>query len=115
MRWRREGAGDALRSPIPWVALMAGLALAAAGWMGLEHGRREEARQQFERRTEAAQAAMRARLLSYEQILRAGAADIASSPDISRREWREFIGFLELEERVPGMQAVGYAERVKHV
>ena len=114
MRWRQEGAGEALRSPIPWVALSAALALTAAGWAGIEHNRHEEARQQFERRTESAQAAMRARLLSYEQILRAGAADIASSPDISRREWRDFIGFLQLEERVPGMQAVGYAERVKH-
>jgi diguanylate cyclase (GGDEF)-like protein len=113
MRWRLEGAGEALRSPIPWVALSAALAFTAAGWAGLEHNRREEARQQFERRTETAQAAMRARLLSYEQILRAGAADIASSPDISRREWRDFIGYLQLEDRVPGMQSVGYAERVK--
>ena len=113
MRWRGQGAVEALRSPIPWVALTAALALTAAGWVGLEHSRREEARQQFERRTEAAQAAMRARLLSYEQILRAGAADIASSPNITRREWREFIGYLELAERVPGIQAVGYAERVR--
>jgi diguanylate cyclase (GGDEF)-like protein len=95
------------------VALTAALALTAAGWIGLEHGRREDARQQFERRTEAAQAAMRARLLSYEQILRAGAADIASSPDIGRAEWRDFIAYLQLDERVPGIQAVGYAERVK--
>ena len=112
MRWQ-AGAGEALRSPIPWVALTAALALTAAGWVGLEHNRRNEARQLFDRHTEAAQASMRARLLSYEQILRAGAADIASSPDITRREWRDFIGYLQLEERVPGIQAVGYAERLK--
>jgi diguanylate cyclase len=114
MRWRWEGAGEALRSPIPWVALSAALALTAAGWAGLEHNRNEDARLQFERRTETAEAALRTRMLSYEQILRSGAARIASSPSISRREWRDFIGHLQLEERFPGIQAIGYAQRVKH-
>src|SRR6185436_5001029 len=113
MRWRLEGAREALRSPIPWVALTAGLALTAAGWAGLESSRREDARSQFERRTETAQAAVRARMLSYEQILRSGAARIASSPSTSRREWRDFVSHLQLEERFPGIQALGYAERVK--
>jgi CHASE1-domain containing sensor protein len=113
MRWRWKGAGEALRSPIPWVALSAAVALTAAGWVGLEHNRYEDARVQFERRTETAESAIRTRLLSYEQILRSGAARISSSPSISRREWRDFIGHLQLEERFPGIQAIGYAERVK--
>ncbi|HUQ29204.1 MAG TPA: CHASE domain-containing protein [Usitatibacter sp.] len=114
MRWRWEGAGEALRSPIPWVALSAALALTAAGWAGLEHSRYDDARLQFERRTETAESAVRTRMLSYEQILRSGAARIASSsPAISRRDWREFINHLQLEERFPGIQSIGYAERVK--
>ncbi len=113
MRWRWEGAGDALRSPIPWVALSAALALTAAGWIGLERNRHEDARGQFERRTETAEAAIRSRMLSYEQILRSGAARVSSSPSVSRREWRDFIAHLGLEERFPGIQSIGYAERVK--
>jgi diguanylate cyclase (GGDEF)-like protein len=113
MQWRLEGAGEALRSPIPWVALSAALALTATGWIGMERSRYEEARAQFERRTETAEAAIRTRMLSYEQILRSGAARIASSPTISRREWRDFIAYLQLEERFPGIQAVGFGERVK--
>src|SRR5258706_2584957 len=105
MRWRLEGAGEALHSPIPWVALTAALALAAAGWIALERSRVDEARSQFERRTETAEAAIRSRMLSYEQILRSGAARIASSPSISRQEWRDFIAHLGLEERFPGIQA----------
>ena len=80
MRLGFEGAGEALRSPIPWVALTAALALTAAGWIGLERNRSDEARAQFERRTETAEAAIRSRMLSYEQVLRSGAARIASSP-----------------------------------
>ncbi len=113
MRWRLEGAGEALRSPIPWVALTAALALTAAGWIGLERNRYEDARLQFERRTETAEAAVRTRLLSYEQILRSGAARISSSPSVSRKEWRDFIAHLGLEERFPGIQSIGFAERVR--
>src|SRR5260221_3479831 len=113
MRWRLEGAGEALHSPIPWVALTAALALAAAGWIALERSRVDEARSQFERRTETAEAAIRSRMLSYEQILRSGAARIASSPSISRQEWRDFIAHLGLEERFRGIQSIGYASRVK--
>jgi diguanylate cyclase (GGDEF)-like protein len=113
MQWRLEGTGEALRSPIPWVALTAALALTAAGWIGLERNRVEDAKAQFERRTETAVAAIRSRLLFYEQVLRSGAARIASAPTISRKEWRDFIGQLGLEERFPGIQAIGYAERVR--
>jgi diguanylate cyclase (GGDEF)-like protein len=113
MQLRLNGTGDALRSPIPWVALTAALALTVAGWIGLERNRYDEARAQFERRTETAEAAIRMRMLSYEQILRSGAARIASAPGTSRREWRDFIAHLQLEERFPGIQAIGFGERVK--
>jgi diguanylate cyclase (GGDEF)-like protein len=113
MQWRFERAGEALRSPIPWVAISAALALTAAGWIGLERNRFDEAKTQFERRTETAEAAIRSRLLAYEQILRSGAARIATVPSISRREWRDFIAHLALEERFPGIAAIGYAGRVR--
>ena len=113
MRWGFEGAGEALRSPIPWVALTAALALTAAGWVGLERSRSDEARSQFERRTETAEAAIRSRMLSYEQVLRSGAARLASAPAVSRREYRDFIAQLGLEEHFPGIQSIGFAERVK--
>src|SRR5258708_25296328 len=113
MQWRLEGASEALRSPIPWVAVSAALALTVAGWIGMERSRYEEARAQFERRTETAEGAIRTRMLSYEQILRSGAARIASSPSITRKEWQDFITHLQLEERFPGIQSVGYGVRVK--
>lgn len=112
MRSRFEGTSEALRSPFPWIALSTSLALTAAGWIGLERNRYEQARIQFERRTETAAAAVRARVLSYEQILRSGAARMASSPSVSREEFRNFIANLQLEERFPGVQAIGYAEHV---
>jgi diguanylate cyclase (GGDEF)-like protein len=112
MRWRFDGA-HILRSAIPWLVLAAALALTVAGWFTLERNRLVEARAQFERRTETAVAAMRARMLSYEQVLRSGAARMASAPSVSRNEWRDFIAHLQLEERFPGIQALGYAQVVR--
>ncbi|MGZ5041745.1 MAG: CHASE domain-containing protein, partial [Usitatibacter sp.] len=95
------------------MALTASLALTAAGWVGLDRNRSDEARSQFERRTETAEAAVRSRMLSYEQVLRSGAARIASSPTISAAQWHGFITNLGIEERFPGIQSIGFAERVK--
>jgi diguanylate cyclase (GGDEF)-like protein len=112
MRWRLEGPGEALRSPFPWIALTAALALTAASWFGIERNRHDEARLQFERRTETAVASIRARMLAYEQILRSAAAHLASSPQVSREQWHSFIANLQLGERFPGIQSVGFAEQL---
>jgi diguanylate cyclase (GGDEF)-like protein len=115
MRWRFNGSGEALRSPIPWVALSAALALTATGWIALERSRHEEARSQFERRTETAEAAIRSRMVAYEQILRSASAHLASSSVISGAEFREFIARLQLDERFPGIQSIGYALRSRSI
>jgi diguanylate cyclase len=113
MRSRLEGTSEALRSPIPWGALVAALVLTASAWSALERSRHNDARTQFERRTDTAAAAMRARMIAYEQVLRSGAAYMASSPSISRADWGRFIANLQLEERFPGIQSVGFAEYVR--
>jgi diguanylate cyclase (GGDEF)-like protein len=112
MRWKFETTMEAMRSAIPWLVLAVALALLLTGWFALERNRAAGARDQFERRTETAVAAVRARMLSYEQVLRSGAARMASSPSVSRSEWRDFIANLQLDERFPGIQALGYAQHV---
>jgi len=113
MQWRMEGAAEALRSPIPWVAFSAAMALAFTGWIGLERSRVDEARAQFERRTETAEGAVRTRLAAYEQVLRSGAALIASDEAVTAGEWGDFLAHLQLEERFPGIQSVAFARRAK--
>src|SRR5438105_7338626 len=111
MRWPFGGA-DALRSSIPWITLSATVALTFAGWIGMERSRVEEVRAQFERHTQKAEVALRVRMLAYEQMVRAGAAHVASTPGITRRNWHHFVAQLELNERFPGVGVLGFAERV---
>src|SRR6476469_9897352 len=98
---RLQGTGEALRSPFPWVALSAALALTAAGWFALERSHREDARVRFERRSEATAAELRAHVIAYEQALRASAAHIASSRELTRLDWNRYAGHLRIQERLP--------------
>lgn len=50
------------------------------------------------------------RMLAYEDILRAGVGLFSSSNEVTRPEWRNFVGILELEKRYPGIQGVGYSQ-----
>ena len=113
MRSRLGGTAQALRSPYPWTAIIAALVLTSAAWIGVERSRHEEARVQFERRTETATSAVRARMMAYEHVVRSGSAFMASSLSISREDWRRFTSNLQLEERFPGVMSLGYAEYVR--
>lgn len=56
--------------------------------------------------------AIQDRLRTYEDILRAGTVMFDVSASVSRSEWQRFVSEFELKERYPGIQGVGYAERV---
>ena len=103
----------ALKSPLPWIALLVPLAATLIGWHGLWRDASRDASQEFERRTESAEAAMRARVRAYEQMLVAGAALFTASREVTRPQWAEFVARLKLGERYPGIQAMGFAERVR--
>ena len=115
MNLRLDATGEALRSPFPWVAVSAAVALTAAAWFALERAHHEEARLQFERRTETATSAVRARMATYEQILRSAAAHMASEKEVTREGWHRFIAHMQLDDRFPGIQSIGYAESVSRV
>ncbi|MFN4290902.1 MAG: CHASE domain-containing protein [Permianibacter sp.] len=52
------------------------------------------------------------RMLGHEQILRGGAGLFDASATVTRQEWRRYIEQLKLTERYPGIQGVGFSERV---
>ena len=114
MRSRLDGTGEALRSPFPWVALSAALALTAAGWFGIQRSHYDDARVRFERRSDAAAASLRSRMVAAEQSLRASAAHLASTPtEATSADWHRFVAHLGLDDRIPGVLCMGYAEVVR--
>ncbi|MCQ4287466.1 CHASE domain-containing protein [Pseudomonas stutzeri] len=81
----------------------------------LQHLRSNETRAaitQFEFLAEKTAEAIGKRLSNHEQILLGAAALFDSNGDISREQWRLYNERLQLAERYPGIQGVGFAKAV---
>ena len=52
------------------------------------------------------------RLTTYIEVIRAAAALLAASNELTPYEFRAFVAGLNLPERFPGMEAIGFAQRV---
>jgi CHASE1-domain containing sensor protein len=50
-------------------------------------------------------------LTSYMEVVRAGSALFAVSPEINYAEFRAFVAGLQLRDRYPGLEAIGFAQR----
>ncbi|MEX0900786.1 MAG: CHASE domain-containing protein [Gammaproteobacteria bacterium] len=70
------------------------------------------AQNQFDFRVEEITEKIRARMLSYEQVLRGGVALFAASDDVSREDWATYVETLSLAKSFPGFQGVGFSERI---
>ena len=70
------------------------------------------ARNQFDFRVSEITEKVRARMLSYEQVLRGGVALFAASDEVAREDWRVYVETLALAETFPGLQGVGFSQRL---
>ncbi|NGO51114.1 CHASE domain-containing protein [Allomesorhizobium camelthorni] len=71
------------------------------------------AHERFEFKASEAQFAIRQRLLAYEQVLRGGSALFeATASRVSRTMWRDYVAGLAIDRNYPGIQGIGYSERV---
>ena len=52
------------------------------------------------------------RMLGHEQILRGGVGLFDASDGVTRSEWQQYVNQLKLAERYPGIQGVGFSERI---
>lgn len=94
---------SALRSPLPWAVLAVGLAATLALSHATRTAHEEKTREEFHRRFEGAVEAIRARMTSYEYIVRAGAAFLAARAEPTRPEWSAYVGAIRIERDFPGM------------
>jgi PAS domain S-box-containing protein len=88
------------------------LLLAVLAWHFTSEAVERRAADRFEHRAVHIENMIRERLQAYEQILRGGAGLFAASQVVSRREWRAYVESLGVEQRYPGLQGIGYAQRI---
>jgi PAS domain S-box-containing protein len=89
--------------------LLGGLLL--TGWLSrrAQEGFDLVDRQEYEFTSEQLLARIQKRLIACESILYTGAAFVDHAEDVTRAEWRRFIGLQEIDRRFPGIQGVGVA------
>jgi signal transduction histidine kinase len=95
-----------------WLVLLATL----GATVGLsQYSRRELARSSSERFTylaERQRAVLIDRVHDYERVLKGGAGLFAASGTVTRGEWRRYVERLDLQQGLPGIQGIGFAQLI---
>ncbi|MEX0959097.1 MAG: EAL domain-containing protein [Burkholderiales bacterium] len=103
----------ASREALALLTFALAMSLSVGGWTIYSALEEEIARNRFDGRVNEMSLRIRERLLGYEQILQGALGFMASSDEVTRGEWRDYTDHLRLDETYPGIQGVGFAERVR--
>ena len=103
----------AIRPWIPWTLLAVGVVLSvSASWLVFSSAD-APARAEFVADTEMTRQLIETRLNAYFDIMRASAALLAANHEVSGAEFGAFVQGLQLRDRYPGVQGIGFSERVR--
>jgi diguanylate cyclase (GGDEF)-like protein/PAS domain S-box-containing protein len=97
-----------------WIVM--GLSVVATGvaWWVATDSVTGRARARFDETVQQARSAIINRMQDYEQILIGGRGLFAASRSVDRATWRAFVESLEVADRFPGIQGVGFASYLHH-
>jgi signal transduction histidine kinase/CheY-like chemotaxis protein len=99
------------RAPIPYLVLVAGLVATLATGLYVHRTAEKKDELRFDGAAEHLRTAIATRLDTYVALLRAGAGLFAANPDVSAEQFRNFVARLDLRDRYPGIQGIGFAKR----
>lgn len=102
------------RNSVAWTVLLFTLLVQLVILEQLRSHTKRAAHTQFEYLVDQTRAAITKRLMDHEQIL-FGAAGLfdASQGSVTREQWRQYNERLQLADRYPGIQGVGFAQAVR--
>lgn len=112
---RRPGAEPmrALGSGAAWITLALTALFTVLVWQYFSAQFASRTDERFMYRVEQERSAILVRLRAYEQVLRGGAGLFAASPRIDRAEWHDYVKTLQLDDFLPGMQGMGFAQMIR--
>ncbi len=94
------------------LTLVLGLWGTYTAWDYVREDAQTEAGARFEFRVRQITDTIRGRLADHEELLRGGAGLFAASGFVERQGWRTYMASLNLEQRYPGIQGVGFSLRI---
>ncbi len=98
------------RNSIAWLVLALALLVQLALLNHLQMKEERAALKQFDLLVNTTIEAIQKRMTDHEQILLGAAGLFDAAGDVSREQWREYNDRLQLAERYPGIQGVGFAK-----
>jgi PAS domain S-box-containing protein len=101
------------RNGVAWLVLAFALLVQLALLHHLERKEERAAVKQFDLLAQTTTEAIRKRMTDHEQILLGAAGLFEASEEVTRVQWRDYNERLQLTERYPGIQGVGFAEVVQ--
>ncbi|MBT9589944.1 MAG: CHASE domain-containing protein [Thiobacillus sp.] len=101
------------RTPaVAWLTLLITLTLTALAWHLVNKGVEATAQADFISYVERTHDAVQQRMLAYEQVLRGGIALFNASDKVTRHDWHEYVGSLNIDKNFPGIQGIGFSRRI---
>ncbi len=102
-----------IRRPwIPYIVFVISLIITILATLFVMRSAEERDRLRFQSAVEQTQNTINNRVDTYIALLRGGSGLLAARSDITDEEFRLFVERLQLTERYPGIQGLGYAQRV---
>ena len=101
------------RNAAAWIALGLVLLLTLAVWRFFDVQLEDRVRDRFIHRAESTKQALVLRLQGYEQALQGASALFAANGRVSRTDWGSYVGGLQLDRDLPGIQGTGFALMVR--
>ncbi|MCQ4315652.1 response regulator [Stutzerimonas zhaodongensis] len=100
------------RNGVAWLVLAFALLVQLALLHHLERKEERAALKQFDLLVQTTTETIRKRMVDHEQILLGAAGMFDGSDEVTRDQWRNYNERLQLSERYPGIQGVGFAKTV---
>lgn len=109
LSWKSAGSR---RTWIPYFVLVITLLLTALASYTVNQTSKSKERLRFQNAIERTTDSIEKRLDTYRALLRAGRGLFAANETVSREQFHQFVYSLELPERYPGIQGIGFSVRV---
>ena len=101
--------GCASDRALPWLVLVAFLMITLQLWTNARQDEKHNLQTIFDSDAREIIGDLEQRMKIYEQVLRGTQGLFAASENITRNEFRTYVGTLRLEENFPGIQGLGFS------
>lgn len=95
-----------------WIILVMSVTFTLWEWYSVQVEHHTKIHTKFLSRTQRIKTAVDDYLTAYEQILRSSASLFAVIPDVTPKDWREYVKNLQMDTFYPGTHFLGFSQRV---